>query len=138
MPNKITATGYYARLETCLGKDDLTLVLEVNSKGVTKIIEDYEEDYFKSLSTDDSIIALFDECSGTGSPWGNNWTFLSDKDKANLGHMTEAPMIGYDCITDEESGEVIGGDYFWYDANYQTVDVIDELLEKGFYNFKKV
>jgi hypothetical protein len=136
--SKITGTGYYARLETCLGKDDLTLVLEVNSKGIVKLIADDEVNSIKSLPTDCAIIYLFDECSGTGSPWGNNWRLLTDKDKENLGHLTEAPMIGYDCITDEETGEVIGGDYFWYDANYQTVDVIDELLEKGSYNFKKV
>lgn len=97
----------------------------------TDTIDNEEKERFLAMSTDDAIINLMDECCGTGTAWGNNWKFLTDDDKFNLGYLTASPIIGYDCIDDEDTGLVIDGDHFWFLPNYAIENEIENLLYEG-------
>lgn len=128
--NNLKHTTYFVTFQTNEVNDLVIVLNDFEDK-------EAEKERFLNMTPSEALMLLADENCGTSSAWGNGWYLLSDDEKSQLGHLTEAPMIGYDVEVDDDCVMTGEGD-FWYFPNYMIENEIETLFETGQVIFKKV
>lgn len=89
--------------------------------------EDVQEIASQQLTSDNKLAEVIE--------WhiGNGWSFV---DPADIGALTEAPILSEDIDYDDHGNVQHVGAVYWY-SEYEVKDPVAQLIENGFVDFTR-